>query len=322
MSTDLVPRPNSLANDSLRSAVEATEKFIAASKSKATRRAYSADWRDFQAWGVEHGLDTLPARPETVAAYLSAMATAEPPAKLSTIERRVSAIGNFHASAGIENPCLHAGVKATVAGIGRTIGSAPAKKAAITADVLAKVLRRIPDDELTGLRDRALLLIGFAGALRRSELVYLNVNDVERHPKGIVLTIRRSKTDQAGRGKIKAIPHGRKLMPVAALDAWLGTARITEGPIFRAVRGASVSSERLCDRQVSRIVKRRAAAAGLDPAALGGHSLRSGFISTAAEHGATLQSIADHAAHEKLDTTRSYIQVADAFRSHPGAKFI
>jgi integrase len=206
-------------------------------------------------------------------------------------------------------------------GIARTIGSAPCKKAALTADLLAKLMRRIPPD-LAGLRDRALILVGFAGAFRRSELVALDVSDIERHPKGIVLTVRRSKTDQEGRGKVKAIPHGRKLGVVAALDAWIAAAQITSGPLFRGVRGNRVLAEPLCTRQVARIVKARVKAIGLDPTLFAGHSLRSGYISTAADHGASLQSIASHAGHEKIDTTMGYVQVREPFRDHSGKSFL
>jgi integrase len=142
-----------------------------------------------------------------------------------------------------------------------------------------------------------------------------------RHPKGVVLTLRRSKTDQAGVGKSKAIPHGRRLGVVAALDAWRAAAEITTGPIFRGVRASRVLPDRLCSKQVARIIKARAKAAGLDPKLFSGHSLRSGFITTAADHGATLQAIANHAAHEKIDTTLGYVQVADAFRDHSGRGF-
>ena len=191
----------------------------------------------------------------------------------------------------------------------------------MAADLLARLVRRIPAD-LTGLRDRALILIGFAGAFRRSELVAIDVSDIERHPKGIVLTVRRSKTDQEGHGKVKAIPHGRKLGAVAALDAWIAAAKITSGSLFRGLRGNRVLPEPLCTRQVARIVKARVKAIGLDPALFAGHSLRSGYISTAADHGASLQSIANHAGHEKVDTTLGYVQVRDAFRDHSGKSFL
>lgn len=297
----------------------ATAEFIAASKATNTLRAYRADWRHFSDWCISAGLAELPAEPETVAHYLSALAKAG--RKVSTIRRRCAAIAHIHGRAGHASPADHAGVKATLEGITRTLGAARTKKAALTADLLQKAIRKIPGD-LAGLRDRALLLLGFAGALRRSELVSLTVGDIARHPKGIVITVRRSKTDQAGVGIKKAVPHGRKLGPVAALDAWLAAARISDGPIFRGVRGTTVLADGLCTRQVARIVQARVASIGLDPKAFAGHSLRSGYITTAADHGAALASIAKHAGHDKLDTTMGYVQVSDAFRDHSGAKFL
>jgi site-specific recombinase XerD len=318
MENALVPTTDS-GHKSLETAVEAAADFIAASKATATRRAYASDWRDFAAWCTAHQQTELPAAPATVAAYLGALASAG--AKVSTVRRRCAAIGDAHRRGGHDNPAGHAGVKATLAGIARTLGAPPAKKAAITADLLAKALRRIPQD-LAGLRDRALILTGFAAALRRSELVALDVADVARHPKGLVLTIRRSKTDQAGAGCTKAIPHGRKLHAVQALDAWLAAAKIAAGAVFRGVRGDRVLGGRLCAHQVARIVQKRAAAAGLDPTLFAGHSLRSGYISSAAEQGASLVSIAAHADHKKIDTTRGYVQIADAFRDHSGKGFL
>jgi site-specific recombinase XerD len=318
----LVPTPGpkpEAGQKSLDVAVKAAAEFIAASKADATRRAYASDWRDFAAWCADHGQSEFPAAPATLAAYLSALATAG--SKVSTIRRRCTSIGDAHRRNGHDNPAAHAGVKATLAGISRTLGSAPTKKTALTVDLLAKALRRIPED-LTGLRDRALILIGFAAALRRSELVALDVADLARHPKGLVITIRKSKTDQAGAGCTKAIPHGRKLGAVRALDTWLNAANISTGPVFRGVRGIRVLGRRLCAHQVARIVQKRTAAVGLDPTLFAGHSLRSGYISSAADHGASLQAIADDALHKKLDTTRGYVQIADAFRDHSGKGFL
>jgi integrase len=318
----LVPSSGSnpeFGRQSLEVAQEAAAGFITASRADATRRAYASDWRDFAAWCSTHQQVDIPAAPATVAAYLSALATAG--AKVSTVRRRCAAIGDAHRRGGHDNPAAHAGVKATLAGIARTLGAPPAKKAALTADLLAKALRRIPED-LAGLRDRALILIGFAAALRRSELVALDVEDFARHPKGMVVTIRRSKTDQAGVGTTKAIPHGKRLHAVQALDEWLAAGGITTGPVFRGVRGTRVLEARLCAHQVARIVQKRAAAVGLDPTLFAGHSLRSGYISSAAERGASLVSIAAHAAHKKLDTTRGYVQIADAFRDHSGKGFL
>lgn len=318
MGNELVPAADS-PSKSLETAVQAAADFIASSQAENTRRAYAADWRHFRDWCLATDQVLLPALPGTVAAYLAALATMR--LKVKTIERRVTAIGWFHRQASVDNPAAHPGVKATLDGIRRTIGTAPEKKAALTAELLAKALKKIPPD-LAGLRDRALLLLGFAGALRRSELVALDVADIARHPKGLVIAIRRSKTDQVGAGKIKAVPHGRKLHTVRALQAWLDAAKITEGAMFRGVRGDRVLEGRLCDHQVARIAKKRAAAIGLDPALFAGHSLRSGFISSASDHDASIAKIADHAGHAKLDTTRGYMQTADAFRDHPGKGFL
>ena len=306
--------------DTLTENRRATAEFLKSSKADATRLAYAADWRDFEAWCSQHGFVAIPAEPENVAVYLSALATSG--RKVSTIRRRCAAIAHVHQSVGAsDNPTAHPGVKSVLAGISRKLGSAPAKKAALTVQMLERVVRKIPQD-LPGLRDRALLLLGFAGALRRSELVALDLEDVARHPKGIVLTLRRSKTDQAGSGKVKAIPHGKRLKVVVALDAWTAASGITAGPIFRGVRGSRTLPGRLSTNQVALIIKARAKAAGLDPAVFAGPSLRSGFITTAADHRASLQSIADHAGHGKLDTTLGYVQVADAFRDHSGKRFL
>jgi site-specific recombinase XerD len=324
--------------------------FMRASKAKNTQIAYASDLRHFAAWCCKNENESLPALPETVATYLAALAATH---KFATIRRRAAALAFAHRSAGADNPLSHQGVKAVLEGIARTLGSAPVKKAALTAELLAKAVRKIaverrarlkrgskgvqsqdfaenPQNEalnqakpyLTGLRDRALLLLGFAAALRRSELVALNVNDVARHAKGALIIIGRSKTDQTGQGLTKAVPHGKKLKAIEALDAWLIAARIIEGPIFRAVHGSTVLERRLTAGQVARIVKKRCAAIGLDPALFSGHSLRSGFITSAAEAGASLSKIADQAGHAKLDTTREYVQVADAFRDHSGRKFL
>jgi site-specific recombinase XerD len=248
----------------LSTAVEAEHDFMAASRSKATLRAYRSDWHDFEKWCDRHCLITLPADARTVAAYLSAMATGRP-AKLATIRQRLATIDYAHRCAEHRSPSDDPVVSATMAGIARTIGSARSKKTALTAALVAKVVKAISADTLAGLLDRALLLLQFAAALRVSELVDLNMNEITRHSEGIVLTIKRSKTDQEGVGLQKAVPHGKRLRPVAALDAWISAARITEGPLFRTVRAEKVSKAGISLRTVSRMIKRRCAAVGLKP---------------------------------------------------------
>lgn len=315
MADELVP----VGAVALTAAIEKAAEFARSAKAKNTLRAYEADWRHFGIWCDSVNCKPLPAHPGQVAAYLGALASGG--MRTKTIERRAAAIRHFHKQAGYDNPAAHPGVRATLEGIRRSLGTAPRKKAALTAELIARAVRKIPSD-LAGQRDRAIMLIGFAAALRRSELVALDVADVARHPKGIVLNLRRSKTDQAGAGTAKAVPHGHKLRAVAALDAWLAAARIGEGPLFRGVRGNCVFATRLCDHQIARIVKRRAAQIGLDPEAFAGHSLRSGFITSASDAGAELAKTAKHAGHKKIDTTLGYVQVADAFRDHPGKRFL
>ena len=293
--------------------------YAAASRAENTRRAYASDWNEWSGHCLVRGWSALPAHPGELAAYLASMADAG--RKVATIRRRLVAIGAAHKMAGHPSPADAAAVRMTVEGIERKLGAAPLKKAALTVDLIAKALKKIPDD-LTGKRDRALIMVGFAAALRRSEIVGLDVNDIRHHPKGLVLHLRRSKTDQRGEGKTKAIPTGRRIHVAEALAAWLTAAGIKDGPIFRGVRGPNVLADRLCTEQVARIVKARAAAIGLNPKSFAGHSLRSGYISSAADAGATLQTIASHAGHAKIDTTLGYVQVQDAFANHSGRKFL
>ena len=189
-------------------------------------------------------------------------------------------------------------VHATMRGIRRRIGVAPRQKAAATAEILAALLMRTPNS-LTGKRDRALLALGFAGAFRRSELVALDVADLREDPDGLRVLVRRSKVDQEGKGFEKAIPHGRFIRPVALVREWLDAAGVTEGPVFRPVSrsgrvrwfDASGKPAQLSDRSVANILQSYCAAAGLDASTFGAHSLRAGYITTAAERGADLARI-------------------------------
>lgn len=299
-------------------ALEAADAFARASKSAATRRAYAADWRDFTAWCEGARLPSLPAEPATVAAYLGQLATRG--ARCATIDRRAAAIAYVHRAFDHDTPTGSERVRAVLQGIRKTLGRRPDKKAALTVDLVVKVVRRIKGD-LVGLRDRALILVCFAAALRRSELVALDVADVEQHRRGIVVRIRHSKTDQTGQGQTVAIPHG-KLKVGEAVEAWRTSAGITEGPLFRGVDRGKVAAARLSDRQFARVLKARCAAAGLDPDRFGGHSPRSGFATSAGELGADLRKTADHLRHVKLETTRGYIQDGELFQGHAGSKFL
>jgi site-specific recombinase XerD len=175
-------------------------------------------------------------------------------------------------------------------------------------------------DSLSGLRDRALLLTGFAGAFRRSELVALDVADILETEAGLLVAVRRSKTDQEGRGATVALARGHAACPVKALRAWLDAAGIQSGPIFRPInRHGTVLPNRLTGRSVANIVKDYAARAGLDMAAFSGHSLRSGFLTSAAAAGASIFKMMDVSRHQSVETLRGYVRDAELFKDHAGA---
>ena len=293
--------------------------YALSEKADATRRAYRADIRHFTTWCESVGAIALPATPATIAAYLAALADSG--LKVSTISRRAAAIAYAHKLAGFEPP-INESVKAVMRGVRRKLGTAQKGKAPATAAIVAKLVKRIPDT-LAGKRDKALILIGFAAALRRSELVALTLADVERAPDGIVLHISRSKTDQEGQGAQIAVPTGRKLKPVEALDAWLNAAPITQGAIFRRViKGGLVSSEALDPQSVALIVKRWCRAARVDPTLFSGHSLRAGFVTSALEDGADLFKVMDVTRHREVKTLKAYDRRAKAFRDHAGKGFL
>jgi len=243
---------------------------------------------------------------------------AEQGARPSTIARRVAAIRYAHKLAGHATPTDAEGVKATVRGIRRTLGTAPTRKAPVTAE-RAQVMALAVPDSLLGLRDRALLLLGFAGAFRRSELVALDITDLEETKAGLRVCIRRSKTDQEGGGVTIAVVPGAVTCPVKAVRAWLEAAKIVDGPVFRAVgKGGRVSISRLSDKSVANIVKIYAERLGLDPASFAGHSLRSGFLTSAAARGASIFKMMDVSRHKSVDTLRGYVRDAELFKDHAG----
>ncbi len=299
---------------------EQAKAFQRAGKAKSTQRAYASDVAQFTAWCSQFGFQALPATPLAVLEFLSHEATRG--AKASTIARRLAAIRYAHKLAGIADPTDDEGLREGMRGIRRHIGTRPTQKAAATADILAALLMRTPDT-LTGKRDRALLALGFAGAFRRSELVALNVEDLSEDPDGLRVLVRRGKTDQEGQGFEKAIPAGRFIRPVAMLREWLDAAGITSGPLFRPVNKAGrVEAERLGPKTVERVVKHYCTAAGLDASTFGAHSLRAGYITTAAERGADLARIMDQSGHRDPRTVVGYIRRANAFKGHSGSGFL
>jgi site-specific recombinase XerD len=294
--------------------------YLAAEKSSNTRRAYRADFADFSAWCGRVGEEALPAGPLVVARYLAQLA--DQGLKASTLSRRCAAIRYAHKAAGHEPPTNAEGVKAVMRGIRRTKGTKPNRKAPAIAARVVAMIDGLPNN-LVGLRDRALLLTGFAGALRRSELAAIDLKDLERHAKGFILTLPRSKTDQEGKGQTVIIPNGARLKPVKAIDAWVAAAQIVDGPLFREVdRHGNVGKKALSDRSVARIVKRCAAAAGLNPEVFSGHSLRAGFVTQALLDDVDPLKIMKQTRHEKVDTLAGYDRREQDFDDHAGGGFL
>lgn len=286
----------------------AVERYFVASFAHSSRRAYASDLRHFLAWG-----GSVPSSPEQVAAYLAVHAET---LKAATLKRRVISIGLAHTTQQIENPCTSEVVRMTLRGIWRVHGTAQAQVTpAVREDILAMV-RGLSGHK--GTRDRALLLLGFASALRRSELVGLNCADVEFVERGLIVHLRRSKTDQEGAGRKIAVPFARgTACPVKALREWLSTSAITEGPIFRPInRHGTIASSRLSGHAVAQIVKARAAAAGLDPERYSGHSLRAGLITSAAAAGASIWKIRAQSGHRTDAMVARYVRDADLFTNN------
>jgi site-specific recombinase XerD len=288
-----------------------------AEKAPSTRKAYGTDFRLFKAWCEAKGVSALPASPETVAAFLASETGNA--AKPSTLGRRVAAIRHAHKLAHVDTPTDSEAVKATLRGIRRTVGAAKVRKAPAVA-VKVRAMVTLAPEGLAGLRDRALLLLGFAGAFRRSELVALDVADIAETETGLLVAILRSKTDQEGEGVTIAIARGDIACPAKALREWLDAAGIETGPIFRPINKAgTVAAERLTDRSVANIVKAYAGRAGFDASLFSGHSLRSGFLTSAAAKGASIFKMMDVSRHKSVDTLRGYVRDAELFKDHAGA---
>jgi len=291
--------------------------YFAARHAAATRRAYRSDWTLYTAWCDARGWCALPATPETVAAYLAA--EAEQGRKVSTIRRRVAAIRLAHRLCDHEPPTNAELVRGTLHGIARTHGAAPRQKAPALAEVLRAMVDTLDAATHQGRRDRALLTLGFAGALRRAELAALRVEDLEEVPRGLRVHVRQSKTDAEGLGQIVPVIRGEVYCPVRAVRDWLAGAAIIQGPVFRRMyRGDVVSGESLSAHSIAAVVKRCALAVGLDPDDYAGHSLRSGFMTSAALAKASLFKMMEVSRHKDPKTVMIYVRRSAEFQDHAG----
>jgi site-specific recombinase XerD len=297
--------------------VEQAAKFLEAAKANSTRHAYAADWADFRQFTQRHSLPFLPSTPEVVALYISDLATR---LSVSTIRRRMAAITNAHKEAEFPTspalPRQHYVVREVLAGIKRSLGTAQHGVDPLLVDDIRKIVAATPDN-LLGLRDRALVLVGFSGAFRRSELAtILEVDDLDFTDHGVCIRMRRSKTDQEGQGRSVAMPTGEHpdTCPIRALQTWLDAAGITAGSVFRSVnRHGHVAEHALSPRSVAKILKRAATRAGINAASIAGHSLRAGMVTQAAMNGAEEREIAHTTGHRSVGMVRRYIRNGRAF---------
>jgi integrase len=305
----------STAASGLSPAITSVHDFAKASWAEATRRAYQGDWADFTAWCGACGATFLPAPPATVGAYLADLASDH---KVATIQRRLASINAAHRLAGETSPTSTEEVRLVLQGIRRLSGVVQDQVRAVTLDELRRMVVALPDD-LAGSRDRALLLVGFAGAFRRSELVALDVDDLGTTEDGVIVNIRRSKTDQVAAGRQVGLPYGSspKVCPVSFLRHWLEMTLITSGPVFRKVdRHGHLGTEQLSPSTVAQVVKRAAALAGLDATVFSGHSLRAGLATAAAANGATETMIMAQTGHRSTAMVRRYIRRGNLFRQN------
>jgi len=299
-------------------AAQAAE-YIRRGKSPNTWRAYESDWRHFTRWCQQHGLTTLPADETTVICYFTSLL--QDGRKISTVERRQAAISFLHHLKGEASPTHGAGVRELLHGMRRTHGIRPACVDAVLTEDLRRLIEHLPQTRL-GLRNRALLLLGFAGALRRSELVGLDVEDIQECEDGLRMLLRKSKTDQQGEGRLIGIPYGSNILtcPVRAYKDWQQESGIKSGAVFRGMdKGGRMISHRLSGRAVAEVIQRAAAQAGIDTKRYSGHSLRAGHVTTAARAGVATHAIMQMTGHRSEKMVRRYIREGTLFQCNSAA---
>ena len=290
------------------------QEYVNNALSANTMKAYRCDLEHYMAAG-----GAIPATPEQVAAYLSAYA---PTLSIATLQRRMVSIAKAHTMQGHTDPVKSDLVKLTMRGIRRVHGKPQAQVSPILKDDLTVMLSHVPNT-MKGRRDSALLLLGFCGALRRSELAAVRVEDLEFTTQGIILTLPRSKTDQTGQGRKIGIPKGRgRICPVRSVGFWLEQSGIECGPLFRPIsKGGVIGDEQLSDRAIADLIKHYAGKAGLNPEKYSGHSLRSGLATSAAQHGVSSWKIRAQTGHKSDVMLARYIRDGDIFTDNASALF-
>lgn len=293
--------------------------FAEQSRAPATRRAYLTDTRRFTTWCEVRGLTSVPTTAETLANYLSWLATEG--FRVASIERNLVAVSVAHRRLGLDSPRQHTLVRDVMRGIRRELGVAPIRKRPILINDVKSLIAVAPPG-LKGLRDRTLIALGFAGALRRSELAGLNVSDLRFEAAGLEIRVRRSKTDPEGVGAKIGIPRGEhpESCAVRLLQSWLREARVETGPVFRAInRHGRVAPARLSGKAIAVMIKTLASKIGIDPTTVGGHSLRAGLVTTAVRAGKSERLVMKHTRHTSVNVFRAYVRDTNLFDDNAAA---
>ena len=298
---------------------EETLENLKSSKANNTLRAYKSDFRDFGAFCAKHGFNSMPTEPKVVSLYLTHLSTSS---KISTLRRRLVSIGVVHKIKGHYLDTKHPVIIENLMGIKRKKGSIQIGKKPLLINHLKQIINVIDEQKIEKnkkLRNKTLILIGFGGGFRRTELISIDYEDVDFVQEGVKITVKRSKTDQFGEGMTKGLPYfsNEKYCPVTNLKNWLTLSKIKTGPIFRRfAKGSILTSHRLTDQSVVLIIKDYLKLAGIENKNYSGHSLRSGFATVAAESGADERSIMAMTGHKTTQMVRRYIKEANLFKNN------
>ena len=290
------------------------------SKANNTIRAYKSDFNDFGLFCAQNGFKSLPSEPKIVSLYLTHLSTKD--SKLSTLKRRLVSIGVIHKLKGHYLDTKHPSIIENIMGIKRRKGSIQKGKKPLLINSLKIIINSIDEqknNEITKIRDRSIVLIGFSGGFRRNEIVSLDYDDLDFVPEGLKITLKRSKTDQFGEGSLKGLPYfeSSKYCPVLSLKKWIEVSNINSGPLFRRFsKGSKLTGNRLTDQTVALIIKKYLNLAGIESKNYSGHSLRSGFATSAAESGAEERSIMAMTGHKSTEMVRRYIREANLFKNN------
>jgi len=294
------------------------------SKAKNTIRAYKSDFRDFGLFCAQNGFKSIPSEPKIVSLYLTKLSTID--VKMSTIKRRLVSIGIIHRLKGHYLDTKHPSIVENLMGIKRRKGSIQKGKKPLLINNLTKLINVIDNqniNEIKILRDRTIILIGFSGGFRRNEITSLDYEDLDFVKEGMKINIKRSKTDQFGEGSVKGLPYfdNKKYCPVISSQKWIKISNIRSGPLFRRFnKGLNLSENRLTDQTVALLIKKYLNLSGIDSNNYSGHSLRSGFATSAAEAGAEERSIMAMTGHKSTEMVRRYIKDASLFKNNALSK--